>query len=710
MKNITLIIATLLISSIFAGCNQKNEKQSMSKPIPPKAEKIEKQLTHHGDTRIDNYYWLNDREDPKVIDYLEAENAYTDTIMKHTEKFQEKIYDEIVGRIKQTDESVPYKDNGYWYYTRFEEGQEYPIYCRKKESLEAEEEVLVNVNIMAEGHEFYNLGGLNVSTNNKLMAFAVDTVGRRKYTLYVKNLETGEILDMSIPYTTGGSTWANDNKTLFYTKKDEQTLRSNQIFKHTLGSKTNDELVYEEEDDTFYTGIYKTKSNKFLVIWSGSTLTNDFRILNANDPNGDFKQFTSRERGLEYSIDHFEDKFYVITNWDATNFKLMETPDTKTNKENWKEVIAHRDSVFLEDIEIFKNYLVVEEREKGNTNLRIINQKTKDEHYLDFGEEAYTAYTSVNREFDTEILRYGYTSMTTPSSVYDYNMNSRDKELLKRQEVVGGYNPEEYETKRLMAPARDGVEVPISLVYKKSLKKKEGNPTLLYGYGSYGATIDPGFSSVRLSLLDRGFVFAIAHIRGGQMLGRQWYEDGKMFNKKNTFNDFIDCGEHLINEKYALKDELYARGGSAGGLLMGAVVNQSPELFKGVIAAVPFVDVMTTMLDESIPLTTGEYDEWGNPNELESYEYMLSYSPYDQVSKQAYPNMLVTTGLHDSQVQYWEPAKWVAKLREYNMSDNIIMLETNMDAGHGGASGRFKRFKETALEYAFLLDLAGKME
>lgn len=709
MRNITLPLFALLLCSMFASCNKK-EESVMNKPLPPKAEKIEKQLTTHGQTRIDNYYWMNDRNDPKVIAYLEAENAYTDTVMKHTENFQEKLYEEIVGRIKQTDETVPYKKNGYWYYTRYEEGQEYPVHCRKKGSLEAEEEVMLNVNVMAEGHEYFSVGGLNVSTSNELLAYGVDTVGRRKYTLYVKNLKTGQVLDMSIPFTTGSSTWANDNKTLFYTKKDEQTLRSNQIFKHHLGSNTDDALIYQEDDDTFYTGIYKTKSEKFLIIWSGSTLTNDYRILEADNPDGEFRQFTTREEGLEYSIQHFEDKFYVITNWDATNFKLMETPDTKTAKDNWMEVIAHRDDVFIEGVEVFKKYMVIEEREKGNNNLRVINHETNKEHYIDFGEEAYTAYTSVNMDFDSELLRYGYTSLSTPSSVFDYNMRTREKTLLKQQEVVGGYNPDEYETKRLYAPARDGVEVPISLVYKKSLKKPEGNPTLLYGYGSYGATIDPGFSSVRLSLLDRGFVFAIAHIRGGQLMGREWYEDGKMFKKKNTFNDFIDCGEHLIATKYALKDELYARGGSAGGLLMGAVINQRPDLFKGVVAAVPFVDVMTTMLDESIPLTTGEYDEWGNPNELESYEYMLSYSPYDQVTAQEYPNMLVTTGLHDSQVQYWEPAKWVAKLREMKTGDNTILLETNMDAGHGGASGRFKRFKETALEYAFILDLAGVKE
>jgi len=680
----------------------------MNKLTPPKADKIKKELTAHGHTRVDDYFWLNDRDDQKVIDYLEAENSYTEAVMKHTEGFQQKLYDEIVGRIKQTDESVPYKKNGYWYYTRYEEGHEYPIHCRKKETLEAEEEVMLNVNIMAEGHEYFNVGGLSMSTNNKLLAYGVDNIGRRKYTIYVKNLETGQVLDMSIPATTGSSTWANDNQTLYYTKKDEQTLRSNQIFKHRLGSNLNDELVYEEEDDTFYTGVYKTKSEKFLIIWSGSTVTNDYYILEADNPEGKFRQFTPRKRGLEYSIQHFEDKFYVITNRDgATNFKLMETPDTQTGEAHWQEVIAHRDHVFLEGVEVFKKYMVIEEREKGNNNLRVIDQQSKEEHYIDFGEEAYTAYTSINMDFDSELLRYGYTSMATPSSVYDYNMRTRERTLLKRVEVVGGYDPDEYETKRLYAPARDGAEIPISLVYKKSLKKDTGNPLLLYGYGSYGATMDPGFSSVRLSLLDRGFVYAIAHIRGGQLLGRQWYEDGKLFKKKNTFYDFIDCAEYLIKTKYALKDQLFARGGSAGGLLMGAVINERPDLWKGVVAAVPFVDVMTTMLDDSIPLTTGEYDEWGNPNEKEAYDYMLSYSPYDQVKAQDYPNMLVTTGLHDSQVQYWEPAKWVAKLREMKTDDNLLLLQTNMEAGHGGASGRFKRFKETALEYAFILDLLG---
>ncbi|MEL7003665.1 MAG: S9 family peptidase [Bacteroidota bacterium] len=691
---------------MFVGCNQKDGDPMTKSATPPKAKKIEKVLKGNGQTRIDNYYWLNERENPEVISYLEAENAYTESLMKHTEGFQDKLFKEIVGRIKQTDETHPYIKNGYFYYVRYEEGKEYPIYCRKK-SEEAEEEVILNVNIMAEGHDFYQVGGVSVSKNNKLVAFAVDTVGRRQYTIHVKSLESGKMKKVAIPNTAGSPIWANDNKTLFYTKNDELTLRSNQIYKHKIGGEVADTLVYEETDETFYTGISKMKSGKYLVIWSSSTLTNDYQILDADKPDESFRPFHAREIGLEYGIEHFEDKFYILTNNEAINFKLMETPENNTQKENWTEVIAHREDVFLESMEVFNNHLVLEERSKGLTHLRVIDQSSKEEHYLDFGEEAYTAYVSTNMEMDSETLRYGYTSLTTPRSLYDYDMRTKEKTLLKRQEVVGGYSPDDYETKRLFAEARDGVLVPISLVYKKALKKAKGNPMLLYGYGSYGETIDPTFSSVRLSLLDRGFVFAIAHVRGGQMLGRQWYEDGKLFKKKNTFNDFIDCGEFLIEQSFADKDNLFAMGGSAGGLLMGAVINQKPELWKGVVAGVPFVDVMTTMLDESIPLTTGEYDEWGNPNEFEAFEYMMSYSPYDQVKAQGYPNMLVTTGLHDSQVQYFEPAKWVAKLRELKTDDNIILLETNMDAGHGGASGRFERYKETALEYAFILDLVG---
>lgn len=651
-----------------------------------------------------------DEQTQKVVGYLTAENDYLKASLKHTEPLQEKIYNEIIGRIKQTDESVPYKDNGYWYYSRYEQGQN-TLFIAAKETLEAAEEILLNVNEMAKGHSYYSITGLSVSEDNNLLAYAEDSVSRRRYTVYVKDLRTGKLVEEPVPNTEGQVTWANDNKTYFYTRKDSVTLRSRWIIRHKVGiTYKNDPVVSEEADETFYTGIYKTKSKKYLVIWAGSTLTNHYQILDANTPEGIFKEFTPRERGLEYSIDHYGDKFYVVTNLDAQNFRLMETPIAKTAKTNWKEKIAHRKDTLLQGIEIFKDYMVLSERANANTLMRVIDQKTGKKHYLDFGEQAYTTYPSINIDFDTELLRYGYTSMATPSSTYDYNMRTRERKLLKQQEVVGGHNPADFITERQWATADDGTLIPMSIVYKKGIEKNGNNPTLLYGYGSYGSSMSPTFSSTRLSLLNRGFVYAIAHIRGGQEMGRQWYEDGKMFKKKNTFTDFIDCAEFLIAEKYTTPEKLFASGGSAGGLLMGAVVNMRPELFKGVIAAVPFVDVVTTMLDESIPLTTGEFDEWGNPKNPESYMYMLEYSPYDQVKPQNYPNMLVTTGFHDSQVQYWEPAKWVAKLRELKTDNNKLLLRTNMETGHGGTTGRFKVYRETAQEYAFLIDLAGIKE
>jgi oligopeptidase B len=715
MKKSLLWVA---ISIGFAACNSgKNEGKA--ELIAPTAEKIADTLTGN---RIDNYYWMKlsdeqknavqkDEQTQKVINYLNAENDYLKAELSKTEGLQKKIYNEIIGRIKQTDESVPYKDNGYWYYTRYEEGQEYPIYCRKKGSLEAPEEILLNVNEMAKGHDYYSITGLSVSEDNTLLAYAEDSVSRRRYTVYVKDLRSGKLAETPVPNTEGYVAWANDNKTYFYTKKDSTTLRSRWIIRHKVGSAfTKDEIVSEEKDETFYTGIYKTKSKKFLIIGAGSTLTNHYQILDANSPDGKFKEFSPRERGLEYSIEHYSDKFYVVTNLDAQNFRLMETPDTKTAKVNWKEKIAHRKDTLLQGIEIFKDYMVLSERAQANTLMRVIDQKTGKKHYLNFGEPAYTIYPSINLDFDTDLLRYGYTSLTTPNSTYDYNMKTQERKLLKQQEVVGGYNPDEYVTERQWATAHDGTLIPMSIVYKKGMQKNGNNPTLIYGYGSYGASMDPTFSITRLSLLDRGFVYAIAHIRGGQEMGRQWYEDGKMFKKKNTFTDFINCAEFLIEEKITTPEKLFASGGSAGGLLMGAVVNMRPDLFKGVIAKVPFVDVVTTMEDESIPLTTGEFDEWGNPENPESYMYMLDYSPYDQVKPQNYPNMLVTTGFHDSQVQYWEPAKWVAKLRELKTDNNKLLLRTNMETGHGGTTGRFKVYEELAQEFAFIVDLAGIKE
>lgn len=676
----------------------------------PKAKKIPRELIIHDDVRVDNYYWLNDRENPEVIKYLNEENAYTNSVLKHTEAFQKDLFEEMKGRIKEDDSSVPYKLNGYWYLTRYEIGKDYPIYIRKKETLEAPEEILFDCNEMAENQAYFNLGGISISPDNTMAAFSTDLVSRRQYTLQIKNLVTGEIYDDKVLNTTGSATWANDNKTLFYAMKDEVTLRSEKIFKHKLHSDTKeDRVVYYEEDETFNTFVYKTKSKKYLVIGSSSTLSSEYRILNADNPDGDFKVFQKRTQDLEYNIAHYNDSFYIISNLDnATNFKLLKTHEDFTEKNHWEEVIPHRKDVLIEDIEIFKDYLVVNERENGLNNLRIINWNGNEDYYLPFNSETYNTYIGNNPDFDSDVMRYGFNSLTSPSSIIDYNFTTKKSKIMKEQAVLGGkFKKDNYESKRIWATARDGVKIPISLVYKKEIKLDGTNPLLQYAYGSYGSTVDPSFSTIRLSLLERGFVYAIAHIRGGEYLGRDWYENGKLLTKKNTFTDFIDCSKHLIKEKYTSSKHLYAYGGSAGGLLMGAIINMNPELYHGVLAAVPFVDVVTTMLDDTIPLTTGEYDEWGNPNEKSYYDYMKSYSPYDNVDAKAYPHMLVTTGLHDSQVQYWEPAKWVAKLRELKTDSNKLLLHTDMDSGHGGASGRFESLKEVAMEYAFLLDLEG---
>ncbi|MCH2223681.1 MAG: S9 family peptidase [Crocinitomicaceae bacterium] len=686
----------------------------------PIANKTEKKITTHGDTRIDNYFWMRlsdeqknaenpDKQTQSVLNYLNAENAYSKTVMAHTEDLQGSLYDEIVGRIKQDDESVPVKVNGYTYYSRFEEGKDYALYCRKKGGEEGEEEVMLNGPEMAEGHSYFAIGGRSVSDNNELLAYSTDLVSRRQYTISIKNLVTGKVYKDKIENTTGGITWANDNKTIFYTKKDPVTLRSYQIYKHIIGTdQSSDKLVFEEKDETFGCSVYKTKSKKYLMIASYQTLSTEYQFLDADNPGGEWTIFQPRERNLEYSVNHYEDNFYVVTNWNARNFRLMKTSVDATAKDNWQEVIAHREDVLIEGIDIFKNQLVVSERESGLTQLRIINWDDNSEHYIEFNDPTYSVYSFANPEFDTKTLRFNYTSLTTPSTVYDYDMVSKEKNLKKQQEVLGGeFSPDNYESERVFVTARDGVKVPVSIVYKKGFNKDGKSPLLLYGYGSYGANMDPYFSSVRLSLLDRGFAFAIAHIRGGQEMGRHWYEDGKLLKKKNTFYDFIDCGKYLVENKYTSKEHLYAQGGSAGGLLMGAVINIEPELWNGVIAAVPFVDVVSTMLDESIPLTTGEFDEWGNPKDKEYYNYIKSYSPYDNIEKKAYPNLLITTGYWDSQVQYWEPAKWIAKLRDYKTDDNLLIMNCNMEVGHGGASGRFERYKEVALEYAFLLDLEG---
>lgn len=704
----------ILLSSlclIFATSCKKEENKMTNDITPPVAKIIPTELEKHGHTRIDNYFWLNERENQEVVDYLNAENEYYQKMTAHTKELQEDLFKEMKGRIKEEDSSVPYFYNGYWYITRTEIGKEYSIHTRKKGSLDAPEEIMFDCNQMAEGHNYFHLAGVNVSPDNKLASFALDTTGRRIYTIQIKNLETGEILSDKIEGVTGGTAWANDNKTLFYTGKDAQTLRSDKIYKHKLGtSQKDDVLIFHEKDDTFNTFIYKEISQKYLIIGSGSTMTSEYQILDANTPDGKFRVFQPRVRGLEYGIDYYNGKFYIVTNKDkATNFKLMTTPENATTQENWTDLIPHRDDVLLEGIDIFKDYLVISERDnkKGLNNIRI-KPWNGQEYYLPFESETYTAYTTTNVDFNTDKLRYGYQSMKTPSSVIEFDMKTKAKKVLKEQEVLGGkFNKDNYVEERVWATATDGTKVPISMIYKKGIKKDGKNPLLLYAYGSYGASMDPYFSTSRLSLLDRGFIYAIAHIRGGEDLGRPWYENGKLLKKKNTFTDFIDCSKFVIDQKYTSNKHLYAMGGSAGGLLMGAIINMNPELYNGVVAQVPFVDVISTMLDDSIPLTTGEYDEWGNPNEKEYYDYMLSYSPYDNVKAQAYPNMYVSTGFHDSQVQYWEPAKWVAKLRALKTDNNVLYLDTNMDAGHGGASGRFEALKEVAKEYAFLLDLEG---
>ncbi len=712
------ILAT--VAGLAAGCSPSTppadapaEPAAAMHPAPPMAAAVPHAMEKHGHRRVDDYYWLKDRDNPQVIAYLEAENAYLDAVMKHTEPQQQKLYEEIVGRIKQDDDSVPYRRDGYYYYSRFVEGGEYALHCRKQGSLDADEEIMLDGNQMAAGHELFILRGLGVSSGQDILAYSLDTVGRRFYSIRFKNLTTGETLPDTIEDVTGNSAWANDNRTLFYTKQDPETLRWYRVYRHVLGTDpADDDLVYEEADETFSSFVFKTRSKKYLMIGSYQTLSSEFLYLEADDPAGEPRVFQPRQRDHEYSVDHYGEHFYVRTNHQAKNFRLVKTPTTATGMDSWRQVIPHRDDVYLEDVVLFRDYKVVLERRAGLLQMRVIalaggEEAEPEEHYLDFGEAAYTAFADDNYDFDTDVLRYRYSSLTTPRSTYDYNLRTRKKTLLKQQQVLGDFDSASYQTERLSATARDGARVPISVVYRKGIAKDGSQPLLLYAYGSYGSTIDPTFDSALLSLLDRGFIYAIAHIRGGQIMGRQWYEDGKVMKKKNTFYDFIDVAEHLINNGYTNPDRLFAQGGSAGGLLMGAAVNLRPDLFHGVIAQVPFVDAITTMLDPDIPLTAGEWDEWGDPNRKQHYDYMLSYSPYDNVEAKDYPHLLVTTGLHDSQVQYWEPAKWVAKLRALKTGDNRLLLRTNMEAGHGGATGRFKLHRETAQDYAFLLDLAG---
>lgn len=710
MKKIIPFI--LLLSSALACTNKDTKMETYKWPAAkaPIAEIKPKQRVLHGDTVIDNYYWMIDYfkkgpDSTKTIDYLNAENDYLDKMMSGTKTLQANLFKELKGRIKEKDESVPVFKNGYFYYSRTEEGKQYSKFCRKKETLDAKEEILLDIDELAKGLPYYSATGYSVSPDNKLLAYGVDKVSRRQYTILIKNLETGELLKDSIPNTEGDAVWAADNKTLFYTSKNAKTLLSEKIKKHKLGTAaTKDIVVYQEKDKSNYIGVGKSKSGKYIFIYSSATLSAEERLIPADQPDAEFKVFQPRIKDVLYNVTALADKFLIVTNWNAKNFRLMECPLDKTEKENWKEVIPHRKDILLEDVEGFKDFIVISERKNGLAQLRI-RKLNGAEHYIDFGEPTYNASVGNNPEYNSEKLRYIYTSMTTPVSVYDYHMDTKEKQLMKQQVVVGGYNKADYTTERLYATAKDGTQVPISLVYKNGLKKDGNAPLLLYAYGSYGHSMDASFSSSNLSLLNRGFVFAIAHIRGGQEMGRQWYEDGRLMKKMNTFTDFIDCGNFLIEKKYTSPAHLYAQGGSAGGLLMGAVINLAPELWHGVIAQVPFVDVVNTMLDESIPLTTNEFDEWGNPKNADAYHYMKSYSPYENIEAKHYPNMLVTTGLHDSQVQYFEPAKWVAKLRATKTDKNVLLLKTDMDFGHGGASGRFDYLKDIALNYAFLLSL-----
>ncbi len=674
----------------------------------PKAKQIEKKLVKHDDTRIDNYYWLNDKDNSEVIEYLNSENAYYNEMTAHTKKFQDDLFIEMKSRIKEDDSSIPYKLNGYWYVVRFEKGSEYPIYVRHKEKLDAPEELLFDCNAMAKDYDYFQLSGISISPDNTMAAFGVDTVSRRQYDIKIKNLITNEVYDDVINNTTGSSTWANDNKTLFYTLKNPTTLRSEKIMKHVVGTKQDkDKLVFEEKDDTFGVSVYKSKSKKYIMIQSYSTLTTEIQILNANTPNDTFKLIQKRVRGLDYGVSHYDDNFYIVTNADgATNFKLMKTSELNTEQKYWEEVIPHREDVLLEGIDIFKDYLVINERVNGLSKFIVKRWDNTETYELPFDNETYSADSLTNLEFDTSIFQYGYNSLTTPYSVIDFDLKTKSKTIRKEQEVLDkSFDKDNYVSERIWATAPDGEKIPMSIVYHKNTKKSPNTPVLQYAYGSYGSTIDPYFSSIRLSLLNRGFIYVIAHVRGSEYLGRKWYDNGKLLNKKNTFNDFIACSKYLIANNYTSPQHLYAMGGSAGGLLMGVIVNLAPEIYNGIIAAVPFVDVVTTMLDDSIPLTTGEYDEWGNPNDKVYYEYMKSYSPYDNVTQKNYPNMLVTTGLHDSQVQYFEPAKWIAKLREMKTDTNKLYFDINMEAGHGGASGRFEGLKEVAKEYVFLFDL-----
>jgi oligopeptidase B len=671
--------------------------------LPPKAKKVARQFNVHNSVFTDDYFWLREKENEEVITYLNEENEYTDKMTEHLKPLQEELYDEMIGRINEDDSSVPVKDGDYYYYSRNEKGKNYSIHCRKKGNLEAKEEILLDENILAEGKEYCNIGEFEISPNQQLLAYAADFDGSEKYDIYIKNLETGELLSDKIEQTAGSIVWANNDTTFYYTTLDE-THRPSKLFRHDLG-KSDDKLVFEESDASYFLYPFKEKNNKFIYVYLGSKITTEMHFMSADNPTDEFQLIQPRQQGVEYSLANHGDDFYILTNENALNFKLMKTSVHKPSKENWQEVLAHDENVLLGGVETFANHLVLYGRKNGFKNIQVTDLRTNQSHEVAFPEPVYTYWQTGNPEFDTDTIRFMYSSMITPRTVFDYNLNDKTLENKKVYEVKGGYDKSDYEMERVWATATDGTKIPISVAYKKGTKLDGTNLCYLYAYGSYGSSMDPYFSTIRVSLLDRGFVFAIAHIRGGSEMGRKWYEDGKFLKKKNTFTDFINCAEHLITEKYTNSDKLAIAGGSAGGLLMGAVMNLRPDLFNTVVAHVPFVDVINTMLDETIPLTVIEYEEWGNPNDKTYFDYMLSYSPYDNVTAKDYPNVLITAGLNDPRVQYWEPAKWTAKLRDVKTDNNTLVLKTNMGAGHGGASGRYEALKEYAFEYAFVLDM-----
>ncbi|MFN8206319.1 MAG: S9 family peptidase [Bacteroidales bacterium] len=706
-KNFRFIILMSLV--IFSASCSNQRTPALPEVTPPVARIIPHEvLSKNGDRRVDNYFWLREREDTAVINYLKAENHYTDTMMAHTRPMQDTLYNEMRRRLKEQDVSVPYKIDDYYYYSKYVTGGEYPVFCRKKGSLAADEEVLVDGNELGKGKSFLSFS-VSVSPNHRMVAVVMDTAGRNFYTIRILDISTKKFLADVIPNTRGGCVWTNDNLSLYYGVPDPVTLRDSKVMRHLIGKPVSgDQLIFTENDETLNCSVSKSKSKKYIIIESGRTDASYSLLIDADKPSKPVL-VNPLQNNVKYSVFHNSgDKLYIYTNLEATNFRLVETPVSACGKANWKDVIPENDTLLLEGVDFFRDYLVTEHSYQGLARIRVIRWSDGSSHEVDFGEAAYEASIGYNPEFQTNTLRYSYQSMTTPSSTYDYNMDSREKVLVKEQEVLGGFNRQNYQTERVLVKSRDGKIIPLSLVYRKDLFKKDGSmPGWIYGYGAYGYSSSATFSSTRISLLDRGFIWAVAHVRGGQEMGGAWYDDGKMMHKKNTFYDFIDCSEWLITNKYVAKDKLFASGGSAGGLLMGAISNLRPDLYRGIIAAVPFVDVVTTMMDETIPLTTFEWLEWGNPSIKEQYEYMLSYSPYDQVEKKDYPNMLVTTGLQDSQVQYWEPAKWVARLRANKTDNNRLYLHVNMEAGHGGASGRFNSLKELARQYAFVFDILG---